>query len=902
MCLALSSACINVNIPPRFVPRIVLSSLLVDTADIRVSATFLFPGVLCKNAIAGSLLLTSERTSRRMPAIDFLKRFVSYTAVACFVTNPAAVFAQDSIPTAVTQPASVSPSDQSNIHAQPSAEGVRFSFDRASWRDVFTWLSNEAGLALHMTDLPSGTFTYSDPNAYSTSEAIDRINQFLLPEGFSLVRSRGLLSVLNLRDSRSQQRLDALARTVQQEQIDALDDHEVVKCFFSLGNGRPSDLIPELTKLQLMTEPVALEASKRIAVIETAKKLRNVRDVIEAIRAEASSRESLVRQIELRHTTMDDVLLIARPHLGIDEGLTHNAEINVSSDASKKRLFVSGTPEAVKLLEGLVAVIDVEDPAHKQAAGELTLQSHRVRDENLTTVYDVLQTVLAGRNVRVSMEPSTNSIVALADVSTHQIIQNTVQEMEGFENIFSVVQLQTIDPYFAISLLNEMFDLNSTTSRGTVPNPKALKIDADPNGMRLFVRGPKDKVEEVKQVVENLDQTNQSAGERLVPVVGAKAESVLDRALATWSGSNPVLQSSNSEIEAEIIERAIHEDSEPSQALHQENDEPSPNSYPSIPLQSSDRSQELVSTASHGKTKANNSIEAKITSRGIVLQSDDKKALEEFEDHLRTFATNDDSSKVETIIYYLKYSSADEATQLLADLLDGATSAAESQSKPGELVKGSIAPPKSLTSLLGSYIRSSKEAPKLITSGTLTVISDARLNRLICVGTSTDLKLVEQFLSVIDKDKSLTSIETKGRSHVIELQHAIATEVADVIRDTYGDRVALTTEQKQAQQSQRNADRERSGQTAENNIQTSRSEAPQMSIAVHEISNSIVVTAPEVLFEEVKQLIDRLDQQSEQAVEVIFYPSPQGIEILRESLGQEDRSRSRDRRSDGGRR
>ncbi len=149
---------------------------------------------------------------------------------------------------------------------------IRFSFDRASWREVFGWLAEEAGLALHISEVPNGTFSYTDPSEYTTTGAIDRINLFLLPEGFSLVRSEGLLSVINLRDAHSLQRLDAMARVVSPDQLALLDDHEVVKCFFPLGDLRTTDATGELVRLQLMTAPVSLEASKQIAVIETARK------------------------------------------------------------------------------------------------------------------------------------------------------------------------------------------------------------------------------------------------------------------------------------------------------------------------------------------------------------------------------------------------------------------------------------------------------------------------------------------------------------------------------------------------------------------------------------------------------------------------------------------------------
>ena len=82
------------------------------------------------------------------------------------------------------------------------------------WRDVIRWLADEGGLALQVSELPTGSFTYSDPRVFTHAEAIDRINLFLLPEGFTLVRSGQLLSVINLGDQRSMQQLDAMAELV----------------------------------------------------------------------------------------------------------------------------------------------------------------------------------------------------------------------------------------------------------------------------------------------------------------------------------------------------------------------------------------------------------------------------------------------------------------------------------------------------------------------------------------------------------------------------------------------------------------------------------------------------------------------------------------------------------------
>ena len=96
---------------------------------------------------------------------------------------------------------------------------VYFTFDKAPWRDVIKWIAKSGDLALHYEDLPTGSFSYSDPNGFEHQDAIDRLNLFLLPQGYSLVQSGQLLTVINFSDPRSMQQLDALAPLVKSEDL-----------------------------------------------------------------------------------------------------------------------------------------------------------------------------------------------------------------------------------------------------------------------------------------------------------------------------------------------------------------------------------------------------------------------------------------------------------------------------------------------------------------------------------------------------------------------------------------------------------------------------------------------------------------------------------------------------------
>ena len=89
--------------------------------------------------------------------------------------------------------------DQSKVTAQPKATSgtLQFSFNGTPWREVIDWLASEGDLALHVNDLPTGSFTYSDPTTFTHQDALDRVNLFLLPQGFTLVRSGKLLTAVS---------------------------------------------------------------------------------------------------------------------------------------------------------------------------------------------------------------------------------------------------------------------------------------------------------------------------------------------------------------------------------------------------------------------------------------------------------------------------------------------------------------------------------------------------------------------------------------------------------------------------------------------------------------------------------------------------------------------------------
>jgi len=841
----------------------------------------------------------------------------------------------------VTDPAM--PVDE--VLGRPAVSGplrLRFSFSGAGWREVLGWLAEETGMALHVGDVPGGTFTYNDPESFTTDEAVTRLNLFLIPQSYAIVRRGQLLSVISLADPRSLQQLDALASLTPLDELGQKGDHEVIKCIVPLGDVDANEATAELRPLMLMTTPVVLPRSNQLVITETAGKLRNVVAVLKSMeRPQVVDVE--VRRFDLKHVDLPSVLLVAGRHLGISPNETDGLDISISADLTGKRLYVTGTEEKIERLAKLLEMIDLPGDTSESVAGKV-LRAHPVGADALQSVYDVLQTVLTGKSLRLSMDTRTGSVVALADPETHVEIEQTIRELQAPAVEFTVVDLNRLDPYFVVNLIGEMFESaqpldsssRSRTSSGDTPAPSGPRVDADPANRRLFVRGTAEQIRQVRQLVESLSPQSGGASQdqyRLLPLTGQRRRQILEEAERFWQGNNRVVISSDGgqvESSAGVIERVLHPanepqkstpattrtgDVEPEAALRTRRGlKPVPPAVPSTrsevetvrfieadaallgrpsPQSEQERAAELVSISQESpepvrltnsdseREAASSPIRGRLVPEGILLQSDDLAALDRFEEHLMDVANASSKAPSPPVVFYLKYVNADQAVKMLADLFDAGKSLATTPS--GSLVRGGSAN----NYYFGSFT-TQKDGLTKVTAGSATIVSDARLNRLIIQGTIEDVAQIEDYLKIIDKADSLTSIETFGRSHVIELLHTNAKEMAEMIKQAYVGRVASPTPQggqpANPQQQQggdpRSSDRDRQrGESSQREVidKPTRDRSPEMTVAIHEPSNSLVITAPDSLFAEVEALVRSIDTRGEQVVEVI--PAAQGVDL-----------------------
>ncbi|MEM6471226.1 MAG: secretin N-terminal domain-containing protein [Planctomycetota bacterium] len=800
---------------------------------------------------------------------------------------------------------------ESVLAADATPETVMFSFSGVSWREVIEWIAEEADLALHVDGVPAGSFTYSDPDSFTHQEAIDRINLFLLPQGYSLVRRGNLLSVINLSDPRSLEQLDALAPLVSVDQLIDRPKHDVVKCLFPLGALDAEDAVEELSAIKLMTKPSVFSKTNQLMITDTVSKLTNVKAILDSFEPSKLDNGTVVKSFPLKHVDAEDVLTVARPHLGLATGEMIGIDVSLSADPKGKFLYATGIEDKIKLIERLVESVDVPTKSITDESADARLQSHQVAGGNVDLAYDVLQTLLVGRDVRISKDENAGTIVALAPQAIQDEIALAVAKLAAEEPAFEVIELDNVDPFVAIALIEQMLDLpgefdfdeDERDDDDSLP-----KLDADLDNGRLFVRAKPAQVKEIKEIVAGLSEQSTSerattgSGIQWIPITGAQAVRSLQIAARFWRMPNPIIVFESDSIPQQTRERIAYGDA----TLH------SPPSLPELPT-------EFVSISSRGRlldSPATNAeatpIECQMTSRGILVQCEDADVLESFQEHVEAIVGVGVSITAEPIVYYLKYTRGADAIKMLAELIDGGVAA--TPTSQDALVNASISSPTS--SLLGSLVMN-RDGTLTLISGTATVVADPRLNRLIVQGSPDEIAQIEQYLRIIEKDSSITSIETYGRSHVIELVNTRATDVEVALRQAFAGRVmaaAGAPQQGGQQQGQPNDPRAaaRNGSEQENrksdnekkkpNPKASSSQQiasePKMTLAVHEPSNSLIVTAPDALYQEVKALAEVLDGRAEQTIEVITPANSEALEaVLQEIiLGQSGSSSTPNRR------
>jgi type II secretory pathway component GspD/PulD (secretin) len=326
-----------------------------------------------------------------------------------------------------------------------------------------------------------------------------------------------------------------------------------------------------------------------------------------------------------------------------------------------------------------------------------------------------------------------------------------------------------------------------------------------------------------------------------------------------------------------------------------------------IDVQTTDAKELPETAASKPKTSSANSAEKKEPSSiivapgpgGVMIASDDEEALNEFEQLLTSLAGGA-SNRPGLNVFFMKHAKAASVAATLDQILGGGTLSTSNTNTGGGLigdmasqalgdVGGGI-----LGSLMGAGGRGTVQP-----SGSIKITPDSRLNALIVQANDKDLDTIQELLNILDQKDSPEEVEVLPRAKMIPLYNTDATTVAGIVQEVYRDRMVLSSAQTQGGQMAgpqaflQMMTGGRGGRGGRGGNQQQGDETPKMSISVDVRSNSLIVAAPESLFEDVRQLVETLDTVTPDAndsvqVVTLHKSSTQSVEAALSALGGEN--------------
>jgi len=816
-------------------------------------------------------------------------------------------------PAAASTPAAASekPADDPAAETKLDSDAkITFSFRYQPWQEVLDWFADQAGLSLLIESPPPGTFNYRDSRSYTPAEALDVLNGVLLTKGYTLVRRGRMLVVVNLEDGVPPN----LVPDVPLEELDKRGEYELIRVLFPVWNMTPAQAAEEVQPiLGPQGKVVTLPQARQIQVTETAGRLRTIRSIVNAVEQPDQGTAGL-REFKLNYVTFDAAMPTIRNMLGIpaEAYSTPDGSMQITKSAIGEKILFRGTAQHAARLAEILRLIDVPEAA-ANINGTPQLEVYPITTGDPEAVLKVLQQLLRDDpNVSLATDKEAGHIVAFATPPQQATIRATIDQMQRDNRQVDVITLANTDPQVAVLAINKLFG-----SLDDKPDPQAPRVDADITTRSLLVRGTSSQLEQIRHLLRQLGESEEegvatSASQehvRLLPITGAAARSAVEQIQQIWpnvrsnririispsggSSAIPTFRPSDNG-EGPAVNDVSPETATPSNDLNLlqlqqmldslQPEEQAPATRPQSSPDGADVRKSPFRYASEDVTPATDDASAPAASEsaategneepvksiettkrpvnpnkgapiivapgpgGTLIASDDLEALDELEDMLNTVAGRNAASGREFAVFYLKYSKAATVAEVLAGIFGGSTGNKD-RGLLGDMASNALGDVGG--GLMGDLLLGGGGGGgSSFTSSSVDIVPDARLNALIIQAKPADLDTIEQLLKVLDQRTGPESVEADGQPRAIPVYNRSASDIATTVQQLYQDRISGGGSGQMSPQDMMRMIR--GGSNAEQQV-------TKMSIAVDTKNNSLIVRAPDPLFEEVKLLVEELD-------------------------------------------
>ncbi|TWT33594.1 Bacterial type II/III secretion system short domain protein [Posidoniimonas corsicana] len=804
--------------------------------------------------------------------------------------------------------------------AAPGAP-IQFSFSGAEWPTVLEWMAENAGLSLDLTDVPPGTFSYIDDQRHTVPGALDVLNGYLLPRGYVLLRRDQFLVAMKTDNPV----LANLIPTVPASTLSEYGDNELLRIVVPVKGFQPQEVAEQMLQLlgpRGMAAP--LDSSGAMVLQGFGKSLREAVELLASAEPPPADDELIFRSFALNNVAASDAErqiqnlfgLGTNPFQaamqrraqwqqqrrgrgrddrgGVDQGnqpasptpLVQEMAMNMKVSALRhtNSLLVTATPAAIKLVESILETIDVPSPDGRASAftsNTPELRVYTVENADEDDVAETVDSVIPG--VVINEDGRNNSIHVLATPAEHAEIEQLITTIDsgGMGAGVEVIPLSQSDPQMMSELLAQLFDNEDRDDRPVItPNFR---------NRSLIVRGSSAQVAEMRKALtsfqegEGLALGGDSSRFRRLPLSGSgeaervarvvkellEADDEFDnqiRVVAPGGGNGEQSHASDDLRRAPVDtakRRSEHGASATIKSIAYETDAQGrvvfavakqPAASPAAPA--------ADQQASENPDANGERVTIEVRGDELLMYSNDGVALDQVENTIRELVRQMPARKRWTV-FFLRAAPAETTAQTLVELLRG--------DAYSDVIVGSGP----------DYGFSSSETQ------TMRIVPDARTNSLFVSGPEERVARAERFLKFLDTTELPESLRDRvPRS--IQVEHADANDVAQIIRELYKDfMVDPAAEARAARRDDRRGDQRRAS------VSATQSQSPglrplgiQLTLAVDEAANTLLVSCNDQLFQQISELVDERDTaaQKSQPVVRVLQMSPGTAESIRAAL------------------
>lgn len=271
-----------------------------------------------------------------------------------------------------------------------------------------------------------------------------------------------------------------------------------------------------------------------------------------------------------------------------------------------------------------------------------------------------------------------------------------------------------------------------------------------------------------------------------------------------------------------------------------------------------------------------NEILVRVTPKGIVITSQNLDALDQFEEMLQELVHADDRRGKRTEVFALKHKDADVAANMLKAMIDGGANIADGGL--GGLANILGGPLGSMMGMFGGGGGQTSAGGSVsgTTSGTpANITPDMTLNVLYVTGLPRDLDNIEALIKLIDKEES-PDPPVAARPRFIPVLNSKAADVAVLVREQFagqiygessGNRGGMQIQPQEVLAAMITGGRGGPGGRGgfgggRGGQQQNMGEKKKIMISVATETNSLIVTAPDHLFEDVEAFVKMVDLEN----------------------------------------